>query len=104
MRILKVYNNEVLAGTLAEVSPTEYVFRYEDDYFRNPLLSSISLTLPKSRQEYRDSQIFPFFTNMLPEGGNRRVWCRSHKVDENDFFGMLMMLRGADFIGSVNLR
>ena len=60
MRILKVYNNEVLAGTLAEVSPTEYVFRYEDDYFRNPLLSCISLTLPKSRQEYRDFHIFLF--------------------------------------------
>ena len=48
--------------------------------------------------------MFPFFTNMLPEGGNRRIACRRNKVDEDDFFGMLMMMRGADFIGAVNLR
>lgn len=50
MRSIKVYNNEVLAGILKEVSPTEYVFRYEDEYFQNPLMGSISLTLPKSQQ------------------------------------------------------
>jgi HipA-like protein len=104
MRSIKVYNNDVLAGVLQELSPTEYVFRYEDDYFCNPSMGSISLTLPKSQQEYRDSHIFPFFTNMLPEGGNRRLWCRKHRVDENDFFGMLMMVRGADFIGAINLK
>ena len=104
MRSIKVYNRDVLAGTLEELSPTEYVFRYDDEYFRNPLMISISLTLPKNQQEYRSNHIFPFFTNMLPEGGNRRVWCRSHKVAENDFFGMLMMVRGVDFIGAVNLR
>ncbi|MCC8117881.1 MAG: HipA N-terminal domain-containing protein [Bacteroidales bacterium] len=48
--------------------------------------------------------MFPFFTNMLPEGGNRRIVCRRRRVDEEDFFGMLLMMRGADFIGAINLR
>lgn len=104
MRSVKVYNNNVLAGELMEKSPSDYVFRYDDAYFSDPKEHSISLTLPKSQQEYHSAQIFPFFTNMLPEGGNRRVMCRHHKVDENDFFGMLMMVRDADFIGAINLR
>lgn len=104
MRSIKVYNNDVLAGTLEELSANEYLFRYDDAYFHNPERESISLTLPKVQQDYRSESIFPFFTNMLPEGGNRRVWCRKHKIDEHDFFGMLMMVRGADFIGAINLR
>lgn len=104
MRSVKVYNNDVLAGELVENAPGDYVFRYDNDYYSNPQAKSISLTLPKTQQEYHSKQIFPFFTNMLPEGGNRRVMCRHYKVDENDFFGMLMMVRGADFIGAINLR
>lgn len=104
MRSINVYNNDIFAGVLEEVSQTEYVFRYDDEYYNNPQMHSISLTLPKSKQEYRATHIFPFFTNMLPEGGNHRVCCRKYKVDEDDFFGMLMMVRGADFIGAINLR
>lgn len=104
MRNINVYNNDDFAGVLTEVSQTEYIFRYDDAYYQNPDMTSISLTMPKTQQEYRASHIFPFFTNMLPEGANRRVGCRSRRVDDNDFFGMLMMICGADFIGSVNIR
>ncbi len=104
MRTIEVYYNDVYAGQLTEVSTKEYVYRYEDSYFSNPDTISISPTLSKSQQEYRSEWIPPFFTNMLPEGGNRRIVCRRKKVDEEDFFGMLMMMRGADFIGAVNLR
>jgi len=104
MRTINIYNNDIFAGTLEEHSPTDYVFRYDDDYLSNPQAESISLTLPKTTKEHRSNSIFPFFTNMLPEGGNRRLWCRTHKVSEDDFFGMLMMVRGADFIGAINLR
>ena len=41
---------------------------------------------------------------MLPEGANRRVICRSLRIDENDFFGMLEAVADKDFIGAVNLR
>lgn len=67
-------------------------------------MPEISVTLPKSKQEYVSDSIFPFFTNILPEGDNRKVICRKFKVDETDFFGMLAALRGADFIGAINLR
>ncbi len=104
MRSIDVYNNTVLAGTLSELDNGKYSFRYDDEYYNDDSMPEISITLPKSRQEFISDSIFPFFTNMLPEGGNRKVVCRTFKVDETDFFGMLMALRGADFIGAINLR
>ena len=104
MRSVDVYINDRFAGVLSEVSPSEFRFRYDDQYFSDASTPSISATLPKTQQEYTSERVFPFFTNMLPEGGNRRMACRRNKVDEDDFFGMLMMMRGADFIGAVNLR
>lgn len=104
MRSVDVYNNDVLAGTLYEIGQGKYLFRYDDEYFRNDFMPEISITIPKKQQEYMSDAIFPFFTNMLPEGGNRKVICRKFKVDESDFFGMLMSMRGADFIGAINLR
>ena len=52
----------------------------------------------------RGKRIFPVFTNMLPEGANRRALCRARKVDENDFFGMLEMICGMDAIGKFVLK
>lgn len=103
MRSVNVYNNDVLAGVLTEVSFAEYVFRYDDAYFADNTKTGISATLPKSQQEYHSSSIFPFFTNMLPEGSNRKVMCRLHKISEDDFFGLLMAVRGADFIGAITI-
>ena len=48
--------------------------------------------------------LFPFFTNMLPEGANRRSICRSLRIDENDFFGLLIAMADKDFIGAVQVR
>jgi serine/threonine-protein kinase HipA len=41
---------------------------------------------------------------MLPEGGNRRVICRSLHIDETDYFGLLMAMADKDFIGAVEVR
>ena len=41
--------------------------------------------------------------NMLPEGANRKVICRTSRIDENDFFGLLSAMAGKDFIGGVHI-
>ena len=41
---------------------------------------------------------------MLPEGANRKIICRSLRIDEKDFFGMLMAMANADFIGAVHVK
>ena len=46
----------------------------------------VSLTMPFSEAPYQSDYLFPVFTNMLPEGANRKIVCRSWRLDEKDFF------------------
>lgn len=104
MRQLAVYYNDTKAGILTEQYPgTGYTFQYTEDYF-NSKMPSISATLPKEDIVYNSEFLFPFFSNMLPEGANRQVICRSLRIDENDFFGLLEAMADKDFIGAVNVR
>jgi serine/threonine-protein kinase HipA len=104
MRTAKVYINAIVAGTLTENDDGTFIFRYDDDYFFDPACSSVSLTLPKNRQEYRSATLFPFFSNMLSEGVNRRVQARLFKLDEEDSFGLLLAAAGGDVIGAVTVK
>ena len=104
MRQLLVYNNDTFAGTLTElIRGGKCRFVYDDGYLASQL-PPISFTLPKRAEPYVAERLFPFFTGMLPEGGNRRFVCRYHHLDEEDFFGLLDAMAGADFIGAVNVR
>lgn len=104
MKQLEVYFNNTKAGVLSEHNPGRgYSFRYDEEYLRSAM-PPVSATLPKETAEYRSEHLFPFFANMLPEGANRRVICRSLKIDENDYFGLLEAMAGRDFIGAVNIR
>ena len=80
-----------------------YSFQYYKEYLDSPL-PPISATLPKRTDTYYSEHLFPFFSNMIPEGANRRVICRSLKIDEQDFFGLLEAMADRDFIGAVNIR
>ncbi len=104
MRQLNVYYNNIKAGILTERHPGRgYEFRYDSAY----LLSggkSISVTLPKNKEIFESESLFPFFTNMLPEGANRSIICRRLRIDEKDFFGLLSAMAGKDFIGAVHVK
>ncbi len=104
MRRLAVYINDTKAGMLTERHPgSGYVFQYGEDYLDSSM-PPISTTLPLRGDAYRSDHLFPFFSNMLPEGANRRAICRRQRIDENDYFGLLAAMAGSDFIGAVNLR
>jgi HipA-like protein len=104
MRVGKVYNNQVLAGTLTETEVGDFVFHYADDYFFNTQMPAISVTLPKSRQNHRSNILFPFFFNMISEGANRRVQSRFLKIDENDYFGLLLKTASNETIGAITVK
>lgn len=104
MRQGAVYMNGYLAGILTEVSPAEYVFRYDDSYFTDNKMPAISLTLPKTQQEYRSAYLFPFFSNMLSEGRNRAVQSRLLHIDEADHFGILLATARTDVAGAVTVK
>ncbi|MBR1792387.1 MAG: HipA N-terminal domain-containing protein [Bacteroidales bacterium] len=104
MRRLDVYVNDTKAGLVEECIPgKDYRFTYTPEYIAG-VQPPISLTLPKRREPYVSENLFPFFTNLLPEGANRKVICRELKIDERDFFGMLMATVGTDIIGAVNFK
>ena len=104
MRKVNVYYGETYAGQLVEFSKGSYEFTYDDTFLSDSSTPPVSVNMPKSKKVYHADKIFPVFTNMLPEGANRRALCRLMKVDETDFFGMLEMICGMDAIGKFVLR
>ncbi len=104
MRTAEVYHNGVLAGILIEQNRSQYVFRYDDAYFHDTSKPSVSLTLPKTQKEYSSPFLFPFFSNMISEGENKKMQSLLLKIDENDQFGLLMATATTDTIGSITVK
>ncbi len=105
MRKAEVYRNKELAGVLIEDTPGHnYIFRYENTYFADKDKAAISLTLPKIQQEYRSEFLFPFFSNMLSEGANRKLQSQLLRIDERDDFGIMLATAQYDTIGAVTVK
>ena len=104
MRANEIYRNGTLAGTLTEENRQYFVFRYDDNYFNDASKPAISLTLPKTQKDYKSEFLFPFFSNMIAEGENKKTQSRLLKIDENDQFGLLMSTATADTIGNITVR
>ena len=104
MRSVEVYRNNMLAGVLTEEDDRQYIFRYDDQYFIDPSTQPVSLTLPKTSQEYKTAHLFPFFYNMLSEGVNRKLQSRLLRIDEEDDFGLLAATARYDTIGAVTVK
>lgn len=104
MRSANVYVNNDHAGVLTENTDGSFVFSYTDSYFNDGTKSAISLTLPKSQKEYHAKSLFSFFFNMLSEGVNKEVQIKRYKMDENDYFSLLLATAREDTIGAVTIR
>ncbi|MCD6065183.1 MAG: phosphatidylinositol kinase [Bacteroidetes bacterium] len=98
-----VYINRERIGTLTK-DVQEYIFCYDEAYYNNPQKKAISVTLPKTQQEYHSTELFPFFFNMLSEGVNRKLQSRQLQIDENDHFSLLLATGSAETIGAVSVR
>jgi HipA-like protein len=104
MRTLEIYRNGILTGLLIEEDRHHYIFRYDDKYFLDPSNPAISLTLPKTQQEYSSKFLFPFFFNMLSEGVNRKLQSIQLKIDEEDHVGFLAATAQYDTIGAITVK
>lgn len=91
------------AGILTQHNDGAFTFRYHDAWMADNNKPGISLTLPKSRQEYHSKYLFPFFYHMLPEGSNKQVVCKLMRIDPDDSFGLLMTTAKTDTIGAVRV-
>jgi HipA-like protein len=104
MREMEIYRNGIFAGILIEENRKSYIYRYDDSYFNDSSKDAISLTLPKTQQEYKSEFLFPFFFNMLSEGVNKKLQITQMKIDEDDNFKLLMATAQYDTIGAITIK
>jgi HipA-like protein len=104
MRRAEVYRNRILAGTLSETESGNYIFTYDSAYFTDNSKPGISLTIPKKKLTHHSEYLFPFFYNMISEGTNRILQSKQLKIDEKDFFGLLLATAQYDTIGAITVK
>jgi HipA-like protein len=103
MRQATILFKEQEAGLLTQHDDGSFTFKYYDAWITDRNKPGISLTLPKIEQEFHSKYLFPFFYNMLPEGSNKQVVCKHHRIDKDDYFGLLMTTAKGDSIGAVRV-
>lgn len=99
-----VYNNGILAGFLEKTGSSGYTFTYTNEYLQNTGLPAISLSFPKTQQQFESNELFAFFYGMLAEGVNKDIQCRLLKIDEEDDFTRLIKTAGEDTIGAITVK
>ncbi len=103
MRIAGILYKDQEAGLLTQQDDGSFTFRYYNAWMTDSSKPGISLSLPKSKQEYHSPSLFPFFFHMLPEGSNKMTVCKMMRIDPDDYFGLLMTTAKNDTIGAVRV-
>jgi len=97
-----LYNGKQ-AGVL-EKGKGYYRFTYDETYINTPGSRPVSITMPFKKEAYESKELFPVFINMLSEGANKRLQCRMLKIDENDYFRLLLATAHDDTIGPITIK
>jgi serine/threonine-protein kinase HipA len=85
-------------------SDKAYRFKYNDAYLSDAKNRPVSITLPLRRLEYVSDTLFSVFINMLSEGANKRIQCRMLKIDEHDYFSLLLATAREESIGPITIK
>ena len=103
MRVAQILYKGERAGVLTQLDNGSFHFIYNEDWVSDDSKPSISLTLPKSQIEFKSEALFPFFYHLLPEGVNKRMICKTYKIEEEDAFGILLQASKVDTVGAVTI-
>lgn len=103
MKCVTVYVKGVEAGVLARFRHGGYEFRYTREY-RQSTRPSVAFSIPKRKAVHRSQVLFPFFYGLLAEGAQKRMQCRTMRIDENDHFTRLAETCREGAIGAVYVR
>lgn len=104
MRMAKILFKDEEAGVLTQHDDGSFTFKYNDAWLANNSKPAISLNLPKAEKEFHSKFLFPFFYNMLPEGSNKQVVCKLNRIDQTDYFGLLITTAKHDSIGAITVK
>jgi serine/threonine-protein kinase HipA len=89
------------AGILKE-DEEGYHFQYLSAYIKNKNAEAVSLTLPLQEQAFYNSNLFPFFDGLIPEGWLLDITQRNWKLNPRDRMGALLVAC-RDCIGAVSI-
>jgi HipA-like protein len=103
MRAARIFYNGLPAGLLSKSGGT-YRFTYDKAYLAAAGSRPVSLTLPLREAPYESDVLFPAFVNLLSEGANKAMQSRLLKIDENDYFGLLLATAAGDRIGPLTIK
>ncbi|MGV0751831.1 HipA N-terminal domain-containing protein [Empedobacter brevis] len=103
MRVAEILYKGEKAGVLTQLDNGSFHFVYNEDWSSDDSKPSISFALPKSQIEFESDTLFPFFYHLLPEGVNKRMICKTYKIDEDDSFGILLQVSKVDTVGAVTI-
>ena len=81
MKCVTVYVKGIEAGVLARFRHGGYEFRYTRAYRESPR-PSVAFSIPKRKAVHRSQVLFPFFYGLLAEGAQKRMQCRTMRIDE----------------------
>lgn len=101
-RAIVKYNKET-AGILQQNDDSSFAFTYNDIWYAAKDKPAISLSLPKTKQTYNSPHLFAFFYNMLPEGVNKDQICFETRIDQKDYFSLLLHIAKIDTIGAITI-
>ena len=99
---VEVLYNGVPAGLLEKIG-RQFRFTYFQAYLtgRN---RAVSITMPLQKAPYESNLLFAVFANLLSEGVNKKMQCRMLKIDEQDYFGLLVATAKDDSIGPLTIK
>lgn len=103
MRSANVLYNGQVAGVLSK-SGKLYRFVYDKHYLLKAGSRPISVTLPKREEPYESDILFPALVNRLSEGANKALQNRILKIDENDYFSLLLATAQTETIGPLTFK
>ena len=102
IRKARVLQNGKLAGYLV-ANRRRCVFFYDRDFLAGGG-ASIAINFPRSKRFFSSPYLFPFFSNLLPEGKSKMSICKSLGLNPADKFGMLLELAGGETIGDITVQ
>ena len=97
-----VFYNDLKAGLL-EKSDGLYRFTYDSNYLNNTSAMPISYSFPLQEETFESTSLFAFFMGLVSEGWLLHMQSRSQKIDENDYFALLLA-NGEDLIGATTVK
>jgi serine/threonine-protein kinase HipA len=99
--VAKVLFNQRLVGYLSKTL-SGYSFKYDEKFLNASDSFPIAYNFPLRAIEYRSERLFPFFESLTSEGWLLKIQSQSMKIDERDYFSMLLE-NGKDLIGGITI-